>query len=346
MGRSAMLAQPMPRQPEPLTIRCTACEHWCVLRPGETGKCGVRRNASGELDLLVYGRAAAAHVDPVEKKPLYHFLPGREILSIGTYGCGFRCAFCQNWSLSQTRFEGGEVDPDSLGEKLPPDRIVEACLDSEIPMIAFTYNEPAVFFEYAFDTCRLARQAGLRTVFVSSGFETRQALETIVPHLDAINVDLKSFRDGFYRKWCGARLAPVLRTIEHLVRESPVWTEVTTLVIPGLNDDPKELAEAAAFLFELSPDLPWHLSAFHPDYRMRDVPPTPATTLVRAWETGKAAGLRYVYLGNLRDPERESTFCPSCGQLTIARNGYWTQPTWKLPGVCPDCGKELAGVWQ
>ena len=199
-------------------VQCTACEHWCALAPGEAGKCGVRRNLDGALQLVVYGRAIAAHVDPIEKKPLHHFLPARSIYSIGTVGCNFRCAWCQNWDISQYR----SFDPEShaIGQHLPPQTIVAQCRANDIPMVAFTYNEPVVFFEYAYDTAKLAHEAGLRTVFVSSGYETLAALDAIAPYLDAINLDLKAFREDTYREYCGARLAPVLRNIEHLVQRN------------------------------------------------------------------------------------------------------------------------------
>ncbi len=325
-------------------VQCTACEHFCAIEPGGIGKCGVRRNYGGALMLVVYGVPSALHVDPVEKKPLFHFLPTQPILSLGTVGCNFKCQFCQNWEISQA---GDLFDPArSAREEVLPVDLVRHCRQQGIPMLAYTYNEPTVFFEYAYDTARLAHEHGIRNVFVSSGFETLEALETIEPYLDAINVDLKAFTERFYREICGTRLRPVLRNIEHIARHTGIWMEITTLVIPGLNDSEAELREMATWLAGVSPDLPWHVSAFHPDYQMRDRPPTPMSTLVKAWEIGKAAGLNYVYVGNMHDSMRESTMCPQCGELVISRSWYRVRTHWTEPGVCPGCGAAIPGVWQ
>lgn len=325
-------------------VQCTACEHFCAIEPGGMGKCGVRRNNDGALFLLVYGQAAALHVDPVEKKPLFHFLPAQPILSLGTVGCNFTCLFCQNWELSQS---GALADPAHLdGQQASPADLVAACRQRGIPMLAYTYNEPTVFFEYAYDTARLARRQGIRNVFVSSGFESLAALEAIEPYLDAINVDLKAFTDSFYRTTCGTRLEPVLRNIELIAKHARTWIEITTLLIPGLNDSDAELRDMAAWLAGVSPNLPWHLSAFHPDFHMLDRPPTPHRTLMRAWEIGKEAGLRYVYVGNVRDGDRESTRCPGCGTLLISRDGYHVSIHWREPGACHGCGAKIPGVWR
>lgn len=325
-------------------VQCTACEHFCAIAPGGMGKCGVRRNYDGALKLVVYGQPAALHVDPVEKKPLFHFLPTQPILSLGTVGCNFQCQFCQNWEISQT---GAEFDPAQSrnGELLPVD-LVALCRRRGIPMLAYTYNEPTVFFEYAYDTAKLAHAQGIRNVFVSSGFESLAALEMIEPYLDAINVDLKAFTEEFYREVCGTRLKPVMRNIEHIAQRTKIWIEVTTLLIPGLNDSEAELRDMAAWLAGVSRDLPWHISAFHPDYRMLDRPPTPHRTLVRAWEIGKEAGLNYVYVGNVHDHDRESTHCPVCGQLLISRSWYDVRIHWREPGVCHGCGASIPGVWR
>ena len=343
MFQPTLLSRPLQRG----YVQCTACEHWCAVAPGEAGKCGVRRNLDGALRLVVYGKAVATHVDPVEKKPLHHFLPGSEIFSIGTFGCNLSCAWCQNWDISQYR----DFDPeeDFTGQPWPPEAIVGECRRQAIPLVAFTYNEPAVFFEYAYDTARLARAAGIRTVFVSSGFETLQAIDTIGPYLDAINVDLKAFTEETYRTYCGARLAPVKRNIEHLVKQTKVWTEVTTLVIPGLNDGDAELHAIAGFLAGISVDIPWHVSGFAPHFRMRDRPPTPAATLRRAWTIGREEGLNYVYTGNIwGDPllaASSDTRCPSCQTTLIRRAGYRVQTLWAEPGVCHRCGAKIAGIW-
>jgi pyruvate formate lyase activating enzyme len=325
-------------------VQCTACEHFCAIAPGGMGKCGVRRNYDGSLKLVVYGQPAALHVDPVEKKPLYHFLPTQPILSLGTVGCNFQCQFCQNWEISQS---GGEFAPQRAAERdtMPAD-LVAYCERRAIPMLAYTYNEPTVFFEYAYDTAKLAHAHGIRNVFVSSGFESLAALEMIEPYLDAINVDLKAFTDKFYREVCGTRLKPVMRNIEHIVARRRAWIEITTLLIAGLNDSDAELREMAAWLAGVSPDLPWHISAFHPDYQMLDRPPTSARALVRAWEIGKQAGLNYVYVGNVHDRDRESTRCPVCGQLLISRNWYNVSLHWREPGICHGCGASIPGVWR
>ncbi len=325
-------------------LQCRACEHWCALAPGRAGRCGVRVNRGGQLDLSVYGRPAARHVDPIEKKPLHHFLPGTPILSVGTVGCSLACAWCQNWTISQAADVGGLA----VGE-WPPARLVESCLADHVPLLAFTYNEPAVFVEYARDTAALAARHGIRSVFVSSGFETLDAFAAMAPHLAAANLDLKAFRDLTYRELCGARLEPVLRNLAHLVNDTDVWVEVTTLVIPGVNDSDAELRDTARFLAELDPSLPWHVSAFHPDYRMRDRPPTPVATLRRAWDIGRAAGLHYVYAGNLPGSGAlagcQDTTCPGCGATVLRRCGFSTAAAWRTPGVCPSCGTAVAGVW-
>jgi pyruvate formate lyase activating enzyme len=329
-------------------VQCTACEHWCAVAPGEAGKCGVRRNLDGALQLVVYGRAIAANVDPVEKKPLHHFLPSQPIFSIGTVGCNFRCAWCQNWDISQYR----SFDPhsDTIGRRLPPQAIVDHCTANDIPMVAYTYNEPVVFFEFAYDTAKLAHAAGLRNVFVTSGFETLTALETIGPYLDAVNVDLKAYQDQTYEELCGGRLAPVLRNIEHLVEHTGTWVEVTTLIVPDMNDSDEELEGIAGFLAGISPDIPWHVSGFMPHYQMQDRPPTSGETLRRAREIGQNAGLRFVYTGNIWGDARlrgsANTICPNCGAELIRRTGYQVQTLWTEPGVCHECGTEIAGVWN
>ncbi len=343
MNYPALLSRPLHQE----FVQCTACEHWCAVAPDASGKCGVRRNLHGELQLVVYGTAMAAHVDPVEKKPLHHFLPGSEILSLGTVGCNLCCAWCQNWELSQ--WKDFDPDRDFIGEDWPPASVVATACRDAIPSLAFTYNEPAVFFEYAYDTAQLAHSHGINSVLVTSGFETLGALDRLAPYIAAVNVDLKAFRDGTYRRYCGARLAPVLRNIRHLVQETGVWTEVTTLIIPGINDSDDELIDIAAFLADLSPDIPWHVSAFTPHFQMRDRPPTPAGTLRRAWEIGRAAGLRYVYAGNIWASRElagcSNTCCPACGALLIERQGYHVRQHWQEPGRCHCCGGTLAGRW-
>jgi len=339
-GKAAFQSKILSKQ----TVQCTACEHWCALKPGEVGKCNVRLNQEGQLISVVYGRAAAAHLDPIEKKPLFHFLPTQSVFSIGTLGCNFHCQFCQNWHISQP----GTLlqNPTRLGEQLSPTEIVEKCRSSRIPMIAYTYNEPTVFFEYSYDTAKLAAEHNIRNIYVSNGFQTKVAIDTIAPYLHAINVDLKAFTDEFYQQTCHGRLKPVLRNIEYIAQQTDIWIEVTTLVVPGMNDSDAELQDIAQFLASVSPDLPWHISAFHPDYQVRDRERTPRETLERVYAVGVEAGLRYVYVGNLMDAERSNTFCPQCKTALIRRMWYEVQPLWKEPGICHNCGSQIAGVWR
>jgi pyruvate formate lyase activating enzyme len=339
-ARHAYQSKPLSKK----VVQCTACEHWCAIQPGETGKCNVRLNQDGKLLSLVYGRAAAAHVDPVEKKPLFHFLPTRPIFSIGTLGCNFHCSFCQNWNISQP----GDLARGSgrMGQHLPPSEIVDICRMRNIPMIAYTYNEPTVFFEYTLDTAKLAVEQGIRNVYVSNGFQTLAAIDAIAPYLHAINVDLKAFTDQFYRETCGGRLEPVLRNIEYMVEQTDIWVEVTTLVVPGMNDSDAELRDIAQFLALVSSDLPWHISAFHPDYQVQDRPATSRKALERAYSIGVDAGLDYVYVGNLMDADRANTYCAQCGEVLIRRMWYQVRTAWKAPGECPECGFKIPGVWR
>ncbi len=325
-------------------VQCRVCEHYCTLHPGEWGKCGVRVNRDGKIYLAVYGSAVAAHVDPIEKKPLFHFLPGSRAFSIGTYGCNMRCAWCQNWQISQVR----QVDTrrNTVGEALPPEAVVEAALQSHSKSIAYTYNEPTVFFEYTYDTAKLAHERGLKNVYVSNGFMSPETLQRIAPYLDAINVDLKGFTNELYEQYSGARLEPVKRNIAAIAHETDIWIEVTTLVIPGLNDSDEELRAAATWLAKVNPEIPWHLSAFHPDYQMLNRSRTPNATLERAYAIGKAAGLRYIYLGNVLDSKHESTVCPACDTVLVQRYGYNTREHWRTPGVCPTCNTRIPGIWS
>ena len=332
-------------------VQCLACNHYCAIKPGESGICGVRRNFDGKLYLVTYGRAAAVHIDPVEKKPLYHFLPGSPIFSIGTVGCNFKCQFCQNWEISQ--FRDFYVDPKTgepdrwIGEYWPPEKIVETAQAYGVDLIAYTYNEPTVWIEYAHDTAKLAVERGMRNVFVSSGFETKYAWDYIEPYLHAINIDLKAFSEEFYRKITGTRLKPVLENIEYIGGEKwgKIWLEVTTLIIEGYNDDEEQLRGIARFLASVNPNIPWHVTAAHPAYKMLHIPITSHRTLIKAYEIGKEEGLKFVYVGNVRDPERSSTYCPKCGELLIYRDGYHVEERWKERGVCHRCGEKIPGVW-
>jgi len=325
-------------------VLCKACNQRCVLDVGDYGKCGIRKNENGDLYLTVYGLAAAFNIDPIEKKPLFHFLPGTEILSVGTVGCNFGCKFCQNFEISQYP---QEHNYEVFGTTLMPETIVNIAKTRKIPSIAFTYNEPVVVFEYAYDTFKLAKQNGIKTVFVSSGYETKEAIDTIKPYLNAANIDLKAFTDRFYRKICGARLKPVLDSIEYTYKQG-IWIEITTLIIPGENDSKEELRDIARFIASIDKNIPWHVSRFYPMYKMLDRPPTPIEKLKEAYEIGKEEGLNYAYVGNVLDEDRKSTYCPSCGFKVIDRTGYVGQYVTNhlVDGKCPKCNTPIAGVWK
>ncbi len=320
-------------------VRCNLCHHQCVISDGKRGVCQVRENRGQTLFTLVYGRAIAQHVDAVEKKPLFHFFPGSSAYSIGTPGCNFRCRWCQNWEISQTPCEQHLI----AGQELRPEQIVAAAQRAGSRSIAYTYTEPTIFFEYAYETARRARAAGIANVFVTNGYLSRQALETFQPLLDAANMDLKAFRDETYRNYTGARLQPVLDTMKRM-KQLGVWLEVTTLVVPGINDDPQELRDAADFVAqELGVATPWHISRFFPDYQMTAVPPTPVATLRRAEQIGRDAGLQYVYVGNVR--EDADTYCHACGELLIRRALMAvSENRVQLESRCPRCGATVAGV--
>lgn len=324
-------------------VKCIACSNYCTIAEGKTGACGVRRNIGGKLQLMVYGKAAAVALDPVEKKPLFHFLPGTSIFSIGTLGCNFGCDFCQNWEMSQAPKEGRT--PQYWGDDWPPEKIVNGALKSGASSLAYTYNEPTIFFEYAEDTALLGKKKGLKNVFVSNGFSSKEAVARMRKFVDADNVDLKSFTDSFYGKLCKARLEPVLENISAL-HKAGIWIEVTTLVIPGQNDSRKELEEIADFIAGVSENIPWHVSAFYPSFRMTDVPPTTHAKLLEAYEIGKKAGLKFVYVGNVPDAEHESTFCPECGEKLIERIGYNVRVSGLNNGKCGECGERIPGVWK
>ncbi len=340
MLKEAMLTRPLKGD----AVQCRVCEHYCALKPGEWGKCGVRLNRDGTVYLAVYGRAVASHVDPIEKKPLFHFLPGTQALSIGTFGCNLSCQWCQNADISQVRFES--VQDGRFGRDLPPETLVEMAEREGIASIAYTYNEPTVFFEYTYDTAVLAHERGIKNVYVSNGFMSSETLERMTPYLDGINVDLKGFSEDLYQAYTGARLAPIKRNITTIAQETDIWLEVTTLVIPELNDSDDELRAAAEWLASVSQDIPWHLSAFHPQYKMRDRGRTPSSTLQRAHQIGKDAGLHFVYVGNVFDPDRGNTYCYNCGQLLVQRFGFSAKMLWDEPGVCPNCGTINPGVWE
>ncbi|MDH7488899.1 MAG: AmmeMemoRadiSam system radical SAM enzyme [Anaerolineae bacterium] len=321
-------------------VRCHLCAHRCRIAEGEVGICGVRQNRQGVLYSLVYARPISQAVDPIEKKPLFHFYPGTTSYSVATVGCNFRCRFCQNADISQMPRDQGRI----VGRHVPPEDIVEDALATGCRSISYTYTEPTIFFEYTRDIAVLARQAGLANNYVTNGYMTAEMLEAFFPYLDAANVDLKAFRDEFYRQQCGARLQPVLDSLR-LMKQQGIWVEVTTLVIPGLNDDPGELRELAGFIAqELGVETPWHVSRFHPMYKMLDRGSTPVQTLERAWAIGKEAGLRYVYIGNVLGAPEEHTYCWNCGKRIIARFGFSVRERHVRDGKCEYCGAAIDGV--
>lgn len=320
-------------------VQCQLCAHRCTIKPHRVGICGVRRNEEGSLYTMVYAKAVAVHVDPIEKKPLYHFLPGSASFSIATIGCNFRCLFCQNADISQASKSGGWGYP---ARDFPPEEVVAGAKRYNCASISYTYTEPTIFFEYAYDTALLAHQQGIKNIFVTNGYMTKEALEAIEPYLDAANVDLKSFNPKFYRRIVGARLEPVLETIERM-HEMGVWVEVTTLIIPGQNDGEEELREIARFIAGIDVEMPWHISRFVPHYKMRSTTFTPVETIHRAAEIGHEEGLHYVYAGNVPGDPHENSYCPHCGQMVIRRLGYHTHS--ELKGrACPSCGEELAFI--
>jgi len=320
-------------------VRCHLCAHHCMIADGKQGICRVRENRAGTLYTLVYGRAITQHVDPVEKKPLLHFQPGSTAYSVATVGCNFRCRWCQNWEISQAPHKENL----STGQETGPKQIVEAAQQAGCQSIAYTYTEPTIFFEYAHETARLAYQAGLNNIYVTNGYMTKEMLDICNSYLHGVNVDLKAFRDETYQRYVGARLQPVLETLKH-IRALGIWLEVTTLVIPGINDDSSELRDAACFIAqELGVDTPWHISRFFPAYKMMDVPPTSSEAVSRAREIGLESGLRYVYCGN--ELGEVNTFCHSCGRLLIRRSGFSVlENSVKPDSSCPDCGTLVAGV--
>ncbi|RLC77841.1 MAG: AmmeMemoRadiSam system radical SAM enzyme [Chloroflexi bacterium] len=321
-------------------VQCFLCSHRCRIDEGKRGICGVRENQGGTLYTLVYGKAISQAVDPVEKKPLFHFYPGTSAFSIATVGCNFRCDFCQNWEISQMPRNEGRI----AGGYVSPEAIVKAAKRYGSRSIAYTYTEPTIFYEYTYDIAVLAHKEGIANVYVTNGYMTPEMLEEFQPYLDAANVDLKAGKDEFYRKYCGARLQPVLESLKKM-KEMGIWVEVTTLVIPGLNDSDDELRFIADFISqELGPETPWHVSRFHPHYKMYDRPPTPVSTLHRAREIGLKAGLRYVYEGNVPGSEGENTYCYNCGKLLIRRFGFEILEYRVKEGKCYNCGAPIDGV--
>lgn len=321
-------------------VRCNLCHHRCLISPSKRGLCGVRENREGKLYSLVFERAISMNVDPVEKKPLFHFQPGSTSFSIATVGCNFRCLQCQNHEISQMPTDQGRIE----GAIVPPQKIVSLATQRRCQSISYTYTEPTIYFEYAYETAALATPKGIKNIFVTNGYMTEEALRTIHPYLHGANVDLKSFDEKFYREVCGAKLQPVLETLR-LMKALGIWVEITTLVIPTLNDSTKELEAIAQFILSLGPETPWHLSAFYPTYRMTHLPRTPAETLLRARELGMAAGLLYVYCGNIPGRGGEDTYCPGCGRKIIERIGFSVTRLEMDHGKCRYCHRPIEGVW-
>lgn len=320
-------------------VQCELCPRTCRMRPGQRGFCFVRENVAGGLVLTTYGRSSGFCIDPIEKKPLNHFLPGSSVLSFGTAGCNLSCKFCQNWDISKSR------EMDRLADEASPAEIAEAAIRCGCAAVAYTYNDPIIFAEYAIDVARACRQAGVANIAVTAGYINPGAREDFFGAMDAANVDLKGFSDSFYRQVIGGRLAPVLDTINYLIHQTRVWTELTCLLIPGHNDASSDLREMCRWIHdELGPDVPLHFTAFHPDYRMRTLPPTPPRTLARARLIGLEAGLRYVYTGNVHDPDGQTTYCPNCDSPVIRRDRYTIQSyNCDSRGNCAVCGTGLAG---
>ncbi|MDJ0801801.1 MAG: AmmeMemoRadiSam system radical SAM enzyme [Desulfobacterales bacterium] len=323
-------------------VRCRLCAHRCKVSDGRAGICGVRVNRRGRLETLVYGKLVARNVDPIEKKPLFHYLPGSRSYSIATVGCNFKCRFCQNADIAQLPAERPGL---IVGEEAAPEDVVAEAVATDCASIAYTYTEPTVFFEFALAVAQQAKAAGLGNVFVTNGYMSAEALDMVAPYLDAANVDLKAYSDEFYREMCGARLAPVKATLKGM-RARGVLVEVTTLVIPGLNDAPSELKALATFLVdELGPETPWHLSRFHPTYRLTDRAHTPVETLKAAHQIGLEAGLKYVYIGNVPGSGSENTYCPGCGNIIINRFHYHARARLIDGNHCAYCHTPIDGIF-
>ena len=322
-------------------VQCDLCPRFCRLHEGQRGFCFVRACEGGAIVLTTYGRSSGFCVDPIEKKPLAHFLPGTPVLSFGTAGCNLGCKFCQNWDISKSR----EVD--TLADEASPRRIAEAAKALECRSVAFTYNDPVIFHEYAIDVAKECQALGIRTVAVTAGEVCPEPRAEFYRHMDAANVDLKGFTERFYREICAGHLEPVKDTLRYLKRETKVWLEITTLLIPGENDGDAEVHELSRFVADdLGPDVPLHFTAFHPDWRMLDKPPTPPQTLKRARKIALGNGLRYVYTGNITDPEGQATYCHGCGAVVIGRDGYDIARWHLAEGRCKSCGAPCAGVFE
>lgn len=323
-------------------VNCNLCSHRCSpILESKRGICGVRENRKGTLYSLVYGKAVASAIDPIEKKPLFNFLPGSKSYSIATVGCNFHCDNCQNFDISQLPKERRII----VGQDTPPEAVVSVALENNCESIAYTYSEPTIFFEYAYDIAKLAKKENLKNVFVTNGYITPEALKEISPLLDAANIDLKSFSDEVYKKRCGARLQPVLDAIK-LYKKLGIWIELTTLIIPTINDSEDELRKIAEFIKEVGDDTPWHITQFYPTYKLMDLSRTPVTTLRKARKIGLEAGLKYVYEGNVPGETGENTYCPNCANIVIKRLGYSIQENKIRNSKCTYCGTKIDGIYQ
>ncbi len=323
-------------------IQCDVCPRFCKLHEGQQGLCFVRANQGGQIVLTTYGRSSGYCIDPIEKKPLNHFLPGTPVLSFGTAGCNLACKFCQNWDMSKAR------EMDVLADEAPPEVIAQAARELGCSSVAYTYNDPVIFLEYAVDVAKACHALGIKSVAVTAGYITEEPRKLFFEHMDAANVDLKAFTDEFYHKICGGHLQHILDTLLYIKHETDVWLETTTLLIPGKNDSDDELKRMTEWLVKsLGPDVPMHFSAFHPDWKMMDVPSTPMSTLVRAREIALANGVRYAYTGNVHDKAGESTYCHNCGKMVIGRDWY-VLSDWHLTddGHCEYCGAQCSGVFH
>jgi pyruvate formate lyase activating enzyme len=326
-------------------LQCDVCPRYCKLRAGQRGLCFVRGRAADEIVLTSYGRSSGFCIDPVEKKPLNHFLPGTPVLSFGTAGCNLACKFCQNWDMTKSR------DFDRLQESAAPHAIADAALANGCRSVAYTYNDPIIFLEYAIDVADACRERGIRSIAVTSGYITAEPRRALFAHMDAANIDLKAFTDRFYWKICGAHLEPVLDTLRYLHTETDTWIELTNLLIPGENDSSAEIDRMTKWIAEyLGPEVPLHFTAFHPDWKMRDTPPTPHATLSRARDIARQNGLHHVYTGNVHDPVGSSTYCSGCGALLIERDGYELS-TWNIEcdnsqAVCARCQTIVPGIFE
>jgi len=320
---------------------CRLCHHHCRIGDGAGGLCGVRENRAGILSSMVYGRTVAEHIDPIEKKPLFHFLPSSTSYSISTVGCNFRCRHCQNYEISQYPHV---ADVESIGRQRSPESIVDAAVAGACRSISYTYVEPTIFYEFAYDCAILAHQRGLKNVFVSNGYMGTEVAKSMAGVIDGVNIDIKAFTEEFYHQVCGAKLAPVLENVQ-LLHDLGLWLEITTLVIPGWNDSDAELREIAGFIKGVDANIPWHVTAFHPTYKMLDRAPTQAASLRRAMDIGFEEGLRFVYCGNIPDSGGESTHCPACQSLLVDRHGFKAVSS-LLEGHCHTCGESIVGVWK